>query len=249
MAELTGGQAVVAALKAEGIDAVFGIVGTHNVAIFDALYDAPELRLVVPRHEQGASMMADGYARASGRLAACVTVPGPGLTNALTGVGQAYSDSSPLLLISAQINSRSGVPVLEAVTFGIFSEVQRTMSNGVSGIRHAWSGYVGLRHVKQENDALKRDLAAAQIAAQEQRALASRARGLEKLLELRDRTSLQTAAAEIIGTAPAMARVFQAMHTPAPRQSTARQAGSAASSSDSGPRSSRSPARPPCWTP
>jgi len=104
-----------------------------------------------------------------------------------------------VLLISAQVNSRSGVPVLEAVTFGIFSEVQRSMSNGVSSVRHVWSGYVGLRHLRQENDALKRDLAAAQIAAQEQQALASRARGLEKLLELRDRTSLQTTAAEIIG--------------------------------------------------
>jgi rod shape-determining protein MreC len=108
-----------------------------------------------------------------------------------------------VLLISAQVNSQKGVPVLEAVTFGIFSEVQRAMSSGVSGIRHGWGGYVGLRHLKEENDALKRDLAAAQIAVQEQHALASRARGLEKLLELRDRTSLQTTAAEIIGVAAA----------------------------------------------
>ena len=107
-----------------------------------------------------------------------------------------------VLLISAQVNSKSGVPMLEAVTFGIFSEVQRAMSSAVSGVRHGWSGYIGLRHLKQENDALKRDLAAAQIVAQEQQALASRARGLEKLLELRDRTSLQTTAAEIIGAAP-----------------------------------------------
>ena len=108
-----------------------------------------------------------------------------------------------VLIISAQVNSQRGVPVLEAVTFGIFSEVQRVMSSGVSGIRRGWGGYVGLRHLKEENDALKRDLAAAQIAAQEQHALASRARGLETLLELRDRTSLQTTAAEIIGAAAA----------------------------------------------
>jgi len=107
-----------------------------------------------------------------------------------------------VILISAQVNSKSGVPVLEAVTFGIFSEAQRSMSGAVSGVRGVWRGYIGLRHLKEENDALKRDLAVAQIAAQEQRALASRARGLEKLLELRDRTSLQTTAAEIIGTAP-----------------------------------------------
>ena len=107
-----------------------------------------------------------------------------------------------VILISAQVNSKSGVPVLEAVTFGIFSEAQRSMSGVVSSVRRVWSGYIGLRHVREENDALKRDLAAALIAAQEQRALASRARGLEKLLELRDRTTLQTTAAEIIGTAP-----------------------------------------------
>jgi hypothetical protein len=53
-----------------------------------------------------------------------------------------------VLLISAQVNSQKGVPVLEAVTFGIFSEVQRVMSNGVSGIRRGWGGYVGLRHLK-----------------------------------------------------------------------------------------------------
>jgi len=106
-----------------------------------------------------------------------------------------------VILISAQVTSKSGVPVLESVTFGIFSEIQRVMSTGVSGVRRVWTGYIGLRHLKQENDALKRELAAAQIAAQEQQALASRARGLEKLLELRDRTSLRTTAAEIIGMA------------------------------------------------
>jgi rod shape-determining protein MreC len=114
-----------------------------------------------------------------------------------------------VVLISAQVNSKSGVPVLEAVTFGIFSEAQRSMTGVVSGVRRVWSGYIGLRHLKQENDALKRDLAAAQIAVQEQNALASRARGLEKLLDLRDRTSLQTTAAEIIGTSTAPTQDFR----------------------------------------
>jgi rod shape-determining protein MreC len=106
-----------------------------------------------------------------------------------------------ILLISAQVNSRAGVPVLEQITFGIFSEVQRGMSSGVSGIRSAWSGYVNLRHVKEENDALKRQLAAARIDGQEQRALADRTRGLEKLLELRTHLAMATTAAEIIGAA------------------------------------------------
>jgi rod shape-determining protein MreC len=104
-----------------------------------------------------------------------------------------------ILLISAQVNTRTGVPVLEQVTFGIFSEIQRGMSSGVNGVRRVWSGYVGLRQVKQENDDLKKQLADAQVALQAQRALGDRARGLEKLLELRDRVTLQTAAAEIIG--------------------------------------------------
>jgi rod shape-determining protein MreC len=106
-----------------------------------------------------------------------------------------------ILLISAQVNSKKGVPVLEAVTFGIFSEVQRTLSGGVGGVRQVWTNYVGLRHVKAENDELKRQLAAAQIAMQEQRALADQARGLQKLLELRDRVELATTGAEIIGAA------------------------------------------------
>ena len=106
-----------------------------------------------------------------------------------------------VLLISAQVNSRSGVPVLESLTSGIFSEVQRVLSGGVSGVRRLWSGYVGLRNLRAENEELKRQLAAAEIASQEQRALADRARGLEKMLELRDRVNLRTTAAEIIGAA------------------------------------------------
>jgi rod shape-determining protein MreC len=103
-----------------------------------------------------------------------------------------------ILLISAQVNSRSGVPVLEAVTFGVFAEVERVVSSGFSSVRHVWSGYAGLRNLKSQNDALTRDLEAAQIALQQQRALADRTRSLERLLDLRDRSKLNTLAAEII---------------------------------------------------
>jgi len=106
-----------------------------------------------------------------------------------------------ILLISAQVNSRTGVPVLESVTFGVFSEVQRIVFGATSNVRSVWTGYVGLRQVKAENDSLKRQLSEAQVALQAQRALADRARGLERLLELRDRTDLQTSAAQIIGAA------------------------------------------------
>ena len=103
-----------------------------------------------------------------------------------------------ILLISAQINSRSGVPVLEAVAFGVFAEVQRGISAGFSSVRSVWSGYAGLRHVKSENDALTRQLEVAQVALQQQRALADRTRNLERLLGLRDRSNLNTVAADII---------------------------------------------------
>ena len=106
-----------------------------------------------------------------------------------------------ILLISAQVNSKSGVPVIESVTFGIFSEVQRGLSGGFSGMRRVWAGYIGLRSLKVENEALKRDLATAQVAVQEQRALADRTRGLERLLDLREHLKLKTVAAEIIGAA------------------------------------------------
>ncbi len=105
-----------------------------------------------------------------------------------------------VILISAQVNSNSGVPVLEQVTFGVFAEVQRTMTAGVSGIRHLWSGYVGLRHVRAENAELKQQLADVQIELQQQRALADRSRGLDRLLELRQRLTLTTVAAEVIAS-------------------------------------------------
>ncbi len=106
-----------------------------------------------------------------------------------------------ILLISAQVNSKSGVPVIEAVTFGIFSEVQRGLSGGFSGFRHVWTGYIGLRNLKVQNDALQRDLAVAQVAVQEQRALADRAGSLARLLDMREHLVLKTVAAEIIGAA------------------------------------------------
>jgi rod shape-determining protein MreC len=105
-----------------------------------------------------------------------------------------------VVLISAQVNAKSGVPVLEAVTFGVFSEIQRGAWSVMSGVRRVWSGYVGLRDVRAENEALKRQLADVQIQLQEVRALADRSRGLEQLLELRDRLDLETTAAEVIAS-------------------------------------------------
>ena len=105
MSHMTGGQAVVAALKAHGVDFVFGMPGVHNLALYDALCDAPEIQHVVVRHEQGAGFAADGYARATGRPGVAITTAGPGAANALTAIAEAWSDSSPVVLIASHIES------------------------------------------------------------------------------------------------------------------------------------------------
>ena len=104
-----------------------------------------------------------------------------------------------IILISAQVNSRRGVPVLEALTFGAFAEIQRAASSGVSGVLRTWHAYLDLRHVREENERLKQEFANAQIELQRQRSLADRSRGLERLLGIRDQSALSTVAAQIIG--------------------------------------------------
>lgn len=103
--EMTGGQAVVATLRAAGVDTVFGLPGVHNLAVYDALIDAPEVRHIVCRHEQGAGFAADGYARTSGRPGVFITTTGPGATNAFTALAEAWSDSSPVLHLASQLDA------------------------------------------------------------------------------------------------------------------------------------------------
>lgn len=101
MARMTGGQAVVAALVAEGVDTVFGIPGYHNVALYDALFDRRDLRHITCRHEQGAGLMAVGYALSSGRPGVLLTTTGPGAFNTATALGEAWGESAPVLTILA----------------------------------------------------------------------------------------------------------------------------------------------------
>lgn len=100
----TCGEVLVGLLEAYGIDTVFGIPGVHTVEFYRGLPDT-RIRHITPRHEQGAGFMADGYARACGRPAACFIITGPGLTNIATALGQAYADSVPMLVISSVNNS------------------------------------------------------------------------------------------------------------------------------------------------
>lgn len=95
-----GGQAAIALLESYGVDTVFGIPGVHTLDLYRGLADR-KMRHVGVRHEQGAGFMADGYARASGRPGVCCLITGPGLLNAATPIGQAYSDSVPMLVLAS----------------------------------------------------------------------------------------------------------------------------------------------------
>jgi acetolactate synthase I/II/III large subunit len=97
---ITGGRALVDCLRREGIQHVFGIPGTQNLGVIDALRDAPDLRFILTRHEQGAAFMAYGFARACGRPGVVTVTEGPGVTNMVTGVAAAYKGFVPMITIT-----------------------------------------------------------------------------------------------------------------------------------------------------
>ena len=105
-----------------------------------------------------------------------------------------------VLLISAQVNARSGASVLEDVTFGLFAEVQRLATWVGDSFVGAWTGYIGLRGLRSENEVLNRDLATLQFELQQQRAMAQQAERLERLLEFRHRLPLPTVSARVIAS-------------------------------------------------
>jgi rod shape-determining protein MreC len=107
-----------------------------------------------------------------------------------------------VILISSQVQAKSGVRVLEAVAFGAFARVQHGASSAVNGIRDVWGSYVGLRGVRGENEALRARLAELEVRLQEQRALAARTVQLQALLDLKTSISLPTIAAEVIAGNP-----------------------------------------------
>ena len=105
MPVMSGAQALVRSLARHGVEVVFGLPGVQIMDIFDALYDEPGIRMVLTRHEQATTYMADGYARTTGKPGVALVVPGPGALNATAGLGTAYATSSPVLLVSGQIES------------------------------------------------------------------------------------------------------------------------------------------------
>ena len=100
----TGAQWLLQALEAEGCDVMFGYPGGAVMPIYDALVDSP-IRHILVRHEQGAALAADGYARASGKVGVCLATSGPGATNLLTGIANAFLDSVPMIAITGQVQT------------------------------------------------------------------------------------------------------------------------------------------------
>lgn len=132
-ASMTGGQALVASLIAEGIDTIFGLPGVQLDGAFDALYaEQDRIRVLQTRHEQGAAYMADGYARASGKIGTCLVVPGPGLLNAAAALSTAYACNSPVLCVTGQIQSD-----LIEVGRGLLHEIPNQLGMVRSVTKHA----------------------------------------------------------------------------------------------------------------
>jgi len=106
--KLGGGAIVVRALEDEGVGLAFGIPGTHNIELYDALAESQQVRTILVTDEQSASFMADGVWRASGALACANVVPGAGLTHAMSGIGEAWLDNVPMLVLGCGIRRDTG---------------------------------------------------------------------------------------------------------------------------------------------
>ena len=103
MPQMTGGQALARQLRLEGVRVIFGLPGVQLYHLLDALHDETDIKFITTRHEQGTAYMADGYARAGGGIGTALVVPGPGLQNATAAIGTAFAASSPIMMISGQI--------------------------------------------------------------------------------------------------------------------------------------------------
>src|SRR5882724_11598928 len=100
---MSGSEILVACLEREGVDTIFAYPGGASMEIHQALSRSKKIRTVLPRHEQGGAFAAEGYARASGRAGVCMATSGPGATNLVTGIADAYMDSVPLVAITGQV--------------------------------------------------------------------------------------------------------------------------------------------------
>src|SRR6516225_1741144 len=100
---MSGSEILVACLEREGVDTIFAYPGGASMEIHQALTRSKKIRTVLPRHEQGGAFAAEGYARATGRAGVCMATSGPGATNLVTGIADAFMDSVPLVAITGQV--------------------------------------------------------------------------------------------------------------------------------------------------
>ena len=100
---MDGAEILVACLEREGVDTIFAYPGGASMPIHQALTKSTKIRTILPRHEQGGVFAAEGYARATGRAGVCMATSGPGATNLLSGIADAYMDSVPLVAITGQV--------------------------------------------------------------------------------------------------------------------------------------------------
>src|SRR3954471_15756713 len=103
--QLTGAQRLVRALEHAGFDTIFGIPGGAILPAYDPLFDSQQIRHILVRHEQGAGHAAQGYASATGRVGVCMATSGPGATNLVTPIADAYMDSVPMVAVTGQVPS------------------------------------------------------------------------------------------------------------------------------------------------
>jgi acetolactate synthase-1/2/3 large subunit len=104
LTEMSGAKALVESLKQQNAKVIFGIIGGAIMPVYDALYDS-DIRHILSRHEQCAAHAADGYARACGKPGICMATSGPGATNLVTGIANAYMDSSPVIALTGQVST------------------------------------------------------------------------------------------------------------------------------------------------
>jgi acetolactate synthase I/II/III large subunit len=101
--KMNGARILLESLKREGVDLVFGYPGGTVINLYDELMNVREIRHILPRHEQGGTHAADGYARATGKVGVAIATSGPGATNTITGIANAYMDSIPMVIITGQV--------------------------------------------------------------------------------------------------------------------------------------------------
>ena len=174
--EMTGGQALVASLIANGVETIFALPGVQLDGAFDALYaERGAIRVIHPRHEQAAAYMADGYARTTGKVGVCMVVPGPGLLNATAALSTAYACNSPVVCVTGQIQS-------DLIEFG-------------RGLLHEIPNQLGM--IRSVTKHAERATTPPEIPGLVQRALAEVQRGRQRPVEIEIPPDTLFAAAEV----------------------------------------------------